>query len=107
MIYGALTGMFLMAVLAVLGAVFVLFGQTHQGWIALDCWVHTLCYEDAMAGETFSARCWREYTYSEPMAQVAKWQRRVKLIDKFFGDGHCRKSFEAERRHDYLPKEEK
>jgi len=107
MMVDVLIGAFLAHVVWAIVVIFILYGQTQQAWIALDCWFHCLCYEDAYAGETFSARCWREYTYSEPMPQVYKWHKRVQLLDRIFGDGHCRRAFEAERRHDYLPKEEK
>ena len=48
----------LLAVLGIPGAVLMM--QSRQAWIALDQWVHCLCYDDAMADRTFSARCWRE-----------------------------------------------
>ena len=99
-----LIGIFLTYVIWLIFAIFVLYGQTHQAWVALDQWLHCLCYEDAMADETFSARCWREYTLSESMAQIDKWGRRVKLIDRFFGAGHCKASYESERAGLQLPK---
>lgn len=107
MIDGILIGVLLSHVVGLIVAIFILYGQTHQGWIALDCWLHCLFYEDAMAGETFSARCWRRYTYADRISDIDKWYRRVKWIDRLFGEGHCRRAFEAEKRHDYLPKEEK
>ena len=75
-----------------------------QRWIAFDQWLHTLFYLDAMADETYSARCWREYMVSG----TAHWHRRVKAIDwialKFFKDAdHCKTSYESEMNRKHLP----
>ena len=75
-----------------------------QRWIAFDQWVHTLFYADAMADETYSARCWREYA----LKGTAHWHRRVKIIDwlalKLFEDAdHCKTSYEAEQNREHLP----
>lgn len=77
-----------------------------QRWIAFDQWVHTLLYPDAMADETFSARCWREHI-EDPSS--AKWVHRVTIIDKYalklFNDkDHCRTSYESEMERAQLPK---
>lgn len=105
MIEDVLIGAFLACVFWLIAGIFILFGQTHQGWIAFDQWFHCLCYEDAMADETFSARCWREYKFAEPMIDVFKWGKRVQWLDRVFGEGHCQKSFESERCRTQLPKE--
>lgn len=78
--------------------------QSRQAWIALDQWVHCLCYDDAMADETFSARCWRES--QDPAGDdkhYRKWSRRVRWIDAAFGPGHCKNSYEAELNREQLP----
>ena len=77
-----------------------------QRWIAFDQWVHTLLYPDAMADETFSARCWREHV-QDPTSK--KWAHRVRIIDKYalkwFNDvDHCRTSCESEQLRAQLPK---
>jgi len=78
--------------------------QSRQAWIALDQWVHCLFYTDAMADETFSARCWRESVdASSTDRRRAKWTRRVKLIDMVFGKGHCHAAFESELNRKQLP----
>ena len=80
-----------------------------QRWIAFDQWLHTLCYDDAKADETFSARCWRE-KLRDPTS--ARWCKRVELIDKWalrlFNDpDHCRTSYESEMNRNQLPEDYK
>lgn len=76
-----------------------------QRWIAFDQWVHTLVYPDAMADETYSARCWRELTEQPD----SPWfQRRVRFIDalflKLFDDiSHCKSAYLAEVVRAQLP----
>ena len=92
----------LLAVLGISGAVLMM--QSRQAWIALDQWVHCLCYDDAMADETFSARCWRETQMVADDKHYRKWSRRVRWIDAAFGPGHCKNSYEAElnREHEHV-----
>lgn len=86
--------------------VFVLFWQTHQGWVALDQWLHCVFYADAMADETYSARCWREYTTADSDERMRKWARRVAFINWLFADDeHCQNAFIAERSRKQLPVE--
>lgn len=40
--------------------------------------------------ESTSARAWREATSSEA------WERRMHRIDRFLGDGHCRRVHEQQ-----------
>ena len=74
----------------------VLMMRSRQAWIALDQWVHCLCYDDAMADRTFSARCWRETQMVADDKHYQKWSRRVRWIDTVFGKGHCLAAFESE-----------
>jgi len=76
-----------------------------QRWIAFDQWLHTLYDSNAMADETFSARCWREHL-NNPSS--LKWKRRIDFIDKYalklFNDvDHCKTSFESEMLRSQLP----
>lgn len=81
-------------------------GQSWQAWIALDQWLHCRLYPDAMADETYSARCWREYTMADNAVAEKKWKRRVDLIDWLFqDDDHCRNAYFAEMDRKQLPKE--
>jgi hypothetical protein len=92
----------LLAVLGIPGAVLMM--QSRQAWIALDQWVHCLCYDDAMADETFSARCWREaQNPAGDDKHYRKWSRRVRWIDTVFGKGHCLAAFESELNRKQLP----
>lgn len=78
--------------------------QSRQAWIAFDQWLHCRCYREAMADETFSARCWREA--QDPAGDdkhYRKWSRRVRWIDAAFGPGHCKNSYEAELNREQLP----
>lgn len=97
---GMMAGMWVMLALVCL----ILLEQSHQAWVAMDQWVHCLCYDDAMADETFSARCWRES--QDPAGDdkhYRKWSRRVRWIDAAFGPGHCKNSYEAELNREQLP----
>lgn len=76
-----------------------------QRWIAFDQWLHTLYDKNAMADETFSARCWREHI-KDPANK--KWAKRVALIDKYalkyFNDPeHCKQSYLSELNRSQLP----
>lgn len=78
--------------------------QSRQAWIAFDQWLHCRCYREAMADETFSARCWRESAdTSSTDRRRAKWARRVRWIDCVFGKGHCHAAFESELNRKQLP----
>lgn len=96
---GMMAGMWVMLALVCL----ILLEQSRQAWIALDQWVHCLCYDDAMADETFSARCWRETQMVADDKHYRKWSRRVRWIDAIFGKGHCLAAFESELNRKQLP----
>ena len=96
---GMMAGMWVMLALVCL----ILLEQSRQAWIALDQWVHCLCYDDAMADETFSARCWRETQMVADDKHYRKWSRRVRWIDTVFGKGHCLAAFESELNRKQLP----
>lgn len=97
-------GMFIGLLIAVVSAALVCGFQSRQGWIAFDQWLHCLFMDDAMADETFSARCWREYIKTPfGTSEFRRWERWVTCLDVLFENGHCRDSYYAEMDRKHLP----